>query len=198
MTACGDITGCWAQDAVNIGWYGYRTNSSTFVRVGPGHNFRQRAIVAAGKRMGWQSVRNPDCLDIPAPRSSKNGYAWCYLVDGGLTGWVPIRSLDSYDNGKSWAHGPAGEDFHVSYDNCVKGRPAGCSGQILEHRVRVIKAEEVYVRYAPQSTAYHFLLKDDHFKEFYASPMGFRCGEVTRSESCPVGTRGWVLSAALQ
>lgn len=198
MTTCGDISGCWAQDVVNIGWYGYRTNSSTFVRVGPGHNFNMRSIIAPGKRMGWQSVRNPDALDSPAQRSPKNGFAWCYLIDGSLTGWVPVGTIDEYDNGKSWAHGPAESDFHVGYDECERGSPAGCGGYTMNHNLRVVKTEEVYVRYAPQSTAFHFLLKGDHFKEMYASPMGYRCGEVTQSESCPVGTRGWVLSAALQ
>jgi hypothetical protein len=197
MTACGDIEGCWAQDEVNIGWYGYITNVDTSVRVGPGVDFKSRGSVKKGKRVGLQSVRNPHCVNNPAPRPPSHGFSWCYVEENGLTGWVRMSTLDSFDNGRAWARGPADVDFHVGYDKCVTGKAAGCGGHKLPANIRVVDDNEAYLRYAPQSTAYYLLLNGDEVQEFYASPMGYRCVEVKRSVAARVGARGWVISTAL-
>lgn len=204
MPVCGDIAGCLDQSEVNIGWYGYKSHDDAAIRNGPYIGAKMREYILPGKRLGWQSIRNPSAGDRPPLRPTKIDdfgfkWAWVYMIDGGTTGWILADTIAPFDNGEGWARGPAGEDFHVGYDHCERGSEAGCGGRVLEHRERQVDAhiQEVYLRYAPQSTAFHFLHGGDTVVEFYRSPMNYRCVQVKRSRSAPVGARGWVLESSL-
>lgn len=195
---CGNIEGCWSQEDVNIGWYGYITSVATQIRTGWGGG-NVKANIAAGKRVGLQSVRNPSGGRSPAPRGAKGGWFWVYMVDGGHTGWIPGLALKPAPHPGAWATGPAGLDMHVGRSGSGYSGPGatGCGGQKLNGAVRTVGDSDAYLRYAPHSTAFYYLHAGDKVREFYRSPLRYRCVEVVSGKWCPRGTRGWVLEKAI-
>ncbi len=80
---------------------------------------------------------------------------------------------------------PADDPNHTKSD---------CGGAGID-QLREIVAADLYLRYAPISTAIRYLHKGDRFHVLYDNKKGWVFGEVTLS-TCPaltpVGARGWV------
>jgi hypothetical protein len=99
------------------------------------------------------------------------------------------------------ACGPANADFdrrrpQACGGHC-DGRPlAGvrdASGQAL------VAAREVYLRYAPGSTAFRYLVRGDAVRRLVRSHnMQWTAVEIRTARWTGRGTRGWVLSSALR
>jgi len=189
--------GLLTRDLSNCGWYPYVTLRQTTIRVGPGPEFPSLATVAAGKRMGRQSVRNPTYSSNPPLRGHRNGYVWCYAVQGGRTGWV-VKSdlLPAEGNGRT--NGPAREDFEVGRgEPRRKARPRFVLGK-PRSGVRTVTASEVHLRISARGTSVYYLQRSDRVELLWRSGMfGFYGVEVLESKSARVGQRGWVKDNAI-
>jgi hypothetical protein len=187
--------GCHTQFQSNVGWYPCRLVRDTPMKVGPGPDFHPKRVLRAGSRVGRQSVRNPDARPDPEMRGARNGYAWCYALNGGDAGWLPEDALQADPGG--WADGPASVDFEIGTAGKVRHEPRR---KILPRfrlgsvrtGERVVHAEEVYLRYAPHGTAFHYLLDGDRVQARWRHPRGYMCVEVLESRTVPAGVRGWV------
>jgi hypothetical protein len=192
-------SGCWTQYETNIGYYPNRLSRDATLRDGPGQQFRILDKLDAGQRVGRQSVRNPRRLTKPARRDARNGYAWVYVLQGGRSGWVRSDALVSDPGG--WADGPASEDFEVGSAPGVRHaprrrrKPRFTLGRKASGR-RVVSEEDVYLRYAPRSTAFWYLDRGDVVAVKWFGRL-YACVEVAASSHTPEGTRGWVPRGAL-
>ena len=148
---------CFTQYEVNIGYYPNRVAREATLRDGPGEQFRILERLAAGQRVGRQSVRNPQRSSTPPRRDSRNRYAWVYALEGGRSGWVRADVLATDPGG--WADGPAHADFEVGGAPGVRHaprrrpRPRFTIGRRGGGR-RVVDERDVYLRYAARSTAF--------------------------------------------
>lgn len=191
--------GCHTTHEVNVGWYGYEAEVLCTVRTAPRSDAPVKHVINAGQRVGVQSTRNPRALDDPPPRAAVNGYVWCYVLSGGHTGWVRQAALRPSGWGP-WARGPAGVDFHVGYDEGKRGANTSCRGVVVKgNKRRVVRVEDVYLRYAPKSTAFWYLHRSDIVNAHFHHIKGWTCVEVVRSSAgAPAGTRGWVQISSLR
>jgi hypothetical protein len=152
-------------------------------------------------RVGRQSVRNPGGSSVPPMRGARNGFAWVYVLDGGDAGWVPERLLEPDRGG--WADGPASVDFEVgvasgvAHAPRVKKQPQFRLGWPVKDD-RLITGREVYLRYAPHGTAFHYLLDGDVVYRRWRHPLGYVCVRVWASQTVPSGTTGWVYGRGLK
>lgn len=196
-----EVRNVYNTDQVNVGWYGYETTKTARIRVGPGHHFPKLAEVKTGYRVGRQSVRNPKGLDNPPFRPVERDqwqkpWVWVYDPETKVSGWVPLSILKSNDK-VEWAHGPEGKDFHVGFGHTRK-RPKSTLHGSRRNRVKVIHAEKVAVRYAPNSTSFYYLQRGNGVRELYRRLQNdYVAVSVTSSKTCPVATRGWVDVRAL-
>lgn len=192
--------GCRTQFEVNVGYYPNRTSREATLRSGPGEHFDVVQGLPAGQRVGRQSVRNPQRSSRPPRRDARNRYAWVYVHRQGRSGWV--RSDVLLPDPGGWADGPAGEDFEVGDAPGVRHRPRPrrrprfTLGRRASGR-RVVKARDVYLRYAPRSTAFSYLDRGD-VVELRWRGATYSCVEVVSSAHTPRGTRGWVPHGALR
>lgn len=191
--------GCCTAHEVNVGWFGYEAIAECRVRTAPRPDGPVKAVVRAHQRVGVQSTRNPDALVDPPQRNSVNGYVWGYVLAGGNTGWIAQNMLTPSGWGP-WARGPAGVDFHVGYDPARRGSDTSCRGVVVkEPKRRVVKSQDVYLRYAPKSTAFWYLHEGDVVLANFHHIKGWTCVEVVRSSAdVPVGTKGWVQISSLR
>ena len=191
---------CFTQYEVNIGYYPNRVAREATLRDGPGEQFRILERLAAGQRVGRQSVRNPQRSSTPARRDSRNRYAWVYALEGGRSGWVRADVLVTDPGG--WADGPAHADFEVGGAPGVRHaprrrpRPRFTIGRRGGGR-RVVDERDVYLRYAARSTAFAYLDRDDVVALQWRG-VNYVCVEVIASAHAPEGARGWVASGALR
>ncbi len=192
-------SGCWTQYETNVGYYPNRLSREATLRDGPGEHFRIVQKLDVGQRVGRQSVRNPDRSPKPARRDSRNGYAWVYVLQGGNSGWVRSDVLAPDPGG--WADGPANEDFEVGSAPGVRHaprnrrRPRFTLGRRAAGR-RVVRARDVYLRYAARSTAFSYLDSGDVVAVKWLG-RSYACVEVVASSHTSPGTRGWVSRNAL-
>src|ERR1044072_1460844 len=91
--------GCRTQSQVNIGYYPRHITRDANLRFGPGTQFAARQRLLTGQRVGRQSVPNPRFRAKPAPRPSRAGYVWVYVLKGGRSGWVDAAVLDADPGG---------------------------------------------------------------------------------------------------
>ena len=87
---------------------------------GRGPQFPARQRLLTGQRVGRQSAPNPNFRAKPAPRPSRGGYVWVYVLKGGRSGWVDADVL-AHDAG-GWADGPDSVDFEVGSAPGVRAR----------------------------------------------------------------------------
>lgn len=195
---CGGIDGCWSTGKVNVGYYPFVVlHDRVPVRVGPSHDAEVLFVLNHSARFGAQSTRNPNNLDTPPMRPAKNGFVWGYSFLRGTSGWIEFSSLITDPKLRVWADGPAHADFQVGAQSSVKhGKDSSCAGVKGDNR-RLIKDVEVYLRYAPHSTPYWYLVHGDVIQERWRGRNNYVCVEVVESKVCPAGTRGWIPYASL-
>jgi hypothetical protein len=160
--------------------------------------------LAAGQHFGRQSTRNPDCLDRPPLRRAVGGYVWGYCIPPATrkSGWMRLADLVADPRTPRRACGPAGVDFDRRDPSLCGGH---CDGRPLTDfapasDVAVVTAREVYLRYAPGSTAFRYLVRGDSVRHL-VNGRGVRASwagvEVRSARWAPVGTRGWLLRATI-
>lgn len=192
--------GCWTQYETNIGYYPNRVTRDATLRDGPGGGFRVLQKVDVGQRVGRQSARNPQRSSRPPRRDSRNGYAWVFVLQGGRSGWVATDVLVVDPGG--WADGPANEDFEIGdapgvrHSPRERRKPRFTLGRAASGR-RIVDQRDVYIRYAPRSTAFGYLDRGDVVALRWLGRQ-YACVEVVHSDHTPEGTRGWVPRSALR
>lgn len=203
MSECGNVKGAFSTQDVNIGWYGYEVIRKNRLRVGPAEHFDAIQVVDVTKRVGVQSTRNPKGVDNPPRRplhkdAHGKQWAWVYVRETGNQGWMKASCLKERKDSVPWAHGPSRSDFHIGLEPCKIGPRSSCHG-VRKNRVRIINAREVFLRYAPHSTPYRYLQKGDSVRElFRRTANDYVAVSVVKSETAPVGSRGWVSVKSLQ
>jgi len=189
------VKGAYTQDQVNIGWYGYETTKNASIRVGPGHNFQEKIRLGPNRRVGVQSVRNPDGTDCPPMRPAmrdSNKAPWVWVYSDSIVGWMMVSVLRERNDSVPWARGPSGLDFHVGLETCRNVAKSRTFGH-RRNRVRTISADDVQLRYAARGTAMSYLQRGDGIRELYRRLQNdFIAVSVTQSRTTPIGTRGWV------
>jgi hypothetical protein len=200
MSPCDGIKGCWHTGEVNVGYYPYMVNIPlTQIRLAPDDAAKAIQSLTHEQRFGVQSTRNPSNRKNPARRGAVNGYVFGYSNRLGTSGWVRIDALVSDTSGELWADGPAGADFQVGLqDPPIRKTHSSCAGHDGKDELRKIGVEDTYLRYAPQSTPYWYLVGGDHVKIKWRSRGKYCCVVVTQSEVCPRTTRGWIPYASLE
>lgn len=203
--------GLYGSDQVDVAYEPWRAVTSSTLRLGP--DPRAPAVIAddgdvvalrAGQHFGRQSTRNPRCLDRPPLRPAVAGFAWGYCMAPVTrkSGWMRLADLQPDPETERRACGPAGADFDRRDPNSCGGH---CDGSPVT-AVRavsgeaVVDAQDVYLRYAPGSTAFRYLVRGDRIRRLvggvdtHAAWVGV---EVQQALWASTGTRGWLLSTAL-
>jgi hypothetical protein len=154
--------------------------------------------VEQGRRLGAQSVRNPRGLSAPDPRPSRNGFLWCYEVESGKAGWVPVDALSRVEvalarRGETHC-GPANLDAQVGFSEPLPKKATSVGGEARRGRL-IVKSRDAYLRYSPRGTAHEYVLKGDVLEARWIrknAPGTYLCVRVVESDSAPVGTIGWI------
>lgn len=208
---CHGLSGCFQHAEVNIGWYPFRATRETEVRTLPGGGIILKLLVAA-EGIGVQSARNPDRHDKPPMRESVIGvdgakWVWCYSRYLSKTGWVRFADIEYHsDAAKHPLGGPAGIDFEVGRTVPRSKSVSGCGDKTHLHGddlIRVVDAREVYLRYSPRGTAFHYLHRGDRVKLCLVNgPHGFVCVTVDKTvlpfSTAKPGSSGWTSQSALK
>lgn len=204
---CYGIKRAFQHKDVRIGWYPYVATKTTTIRSNPltGSDLK---VVGKGGGLGYQSVRNP--LGDPNPPrrlpATIDGvaYAWVYARAGDITGWIPLADIgvDPNSASKPALDGPGGYDFEVGRTLPLEKKSNSCGKISLTRPLRVVTAREVYLRYSPRGTAFHFLHEGDVVKLLLvnAEKGSYAFVEIVASrQGSPArpGTRGWIWQNAL-
>ena len=195
--------GCFSSYETNICYTGLRNTSGagSAVRSGPSGSAPTRATVGVNGHFGRQSYRTaPTACNVPSVRASCNGYVWGYAWSGGVSGWVNASHFVS-DTGYTYC-GPAGADFDC---NKSKGSCPGftCGGSNLGTITTYssywkITHVDVYLRYAPVSTAHHVLVTNDRIHRIRReATYGWNCVTAICCAWIPYACHGWTPSDCL-
>jgi hypothetical protein len=203
--------GLFGPDLVDVAYEPWRAVRRTSLRVGPSSaapvvlsDLDEPVELVAGQRLGRQTTRNPRCLDAPPLRAAVDGFVWGYCLPPATrkSGWMLLADLRRDPRCEQLACGPAGKDFDRRSPGSCGGH---CDGRPLTD-VRAasgraaVGAREVYLRYAPHSTAFRYLVTGDEVRELarWSSPRADWIGvEVRSARWAPRARRGWVLASAL-
>ena len=203
--------GLYGADQVDVAYEPWRAVASSTLRLGP--DPQAPAVTAddgrivalePGQYFARQSTRNPGCLERPPLRPAVSGFAWGYCMAPVTrkSGWMRLADLQPDPDAERRACGPAGADFDrrdpSSCGGHCDGRPvtafAAASGEAA------IDARDVYLRYAPGSTAFRYLIEGDRVRRL-VNARGEHAGwagiEVRRARWTPTGARGWLLAGTL-
>lgn len=199
--------GCFDVDGVNVCYEPFRVVTATPLRRGPGTGGRvqdkdcvHRISIPVDAVFARMSTRNPGCAESVPLRHPTNGYVWGYGIgafsgqDG--FGWVPLSVLDTEADPEPVC-GPAHKDFDrrwpYDFGRCPEMKPCGQGRSGVGTTVggNVPVRQQVYLRYAPSSTPYHWLEDGDRVT-LLCRVGGYLCVEVTRSRTATIGARGWI------
>jgi hypothetical protein len=201
--------GIFGPDRVDVAHEPWRAVRSTALRLGP--SMQAPAVLAdtgepvelaADQHLGRQTTRNPACLDAPPLRAAVDGFVWGYCMPPATrkSGWMRLSDLERDPALEQLACGPAGADFD-------RRRPQACGGHCDGRSLTgvqgatgtaVVTAREVYLRYAPGSTAFRYLVRGDAVRRVVQSRNRSWTGvEVRTARWAGRGTRGWVLARTL-
>ena len=204
---CHDIPGAYTTGEVNVGYHPHRmTINDVYLRIAPREDAPRVNVIYAPWRpddpnqplaphqadFGWQSTRNPTYDPNPPKRPTVNGYAWGY-VRTGHCGWINAQHLEPFtppDNTYPLFDGPAHDDFEVGRQHPRHGYVSNCGPRV--DGWRIIRAKEVYLRYAPESTAFAILTRGDVVHLKCMGEHHYFCVTVHRSRYVPKGTTGWI------
>jgi hypothetical protein len=199
----------FGPDQVDVAYEPWQARAATGLHVGPTSS--SPAVVAdsggavslgIGQHLGRQTVRNPGCRDTPGLRASVDGFVWGYGMPPAIpkSGWVRLVDLRADPTFEELACGPAGADFDRRFPLACGGH---CDGRALTD-VRPasgsaeVTARDLYLRYAPGSTAYRYLMSGDQVRLLARARRSRWLGvEIRRAEWAPRGARGWVLASGL-
>lgn len=201
--------GLFGTDGVDVGYEPWRAIRQTTLRVGPSpaapvvkSDSGETVELPIDQHFGRQTTRNPGCLDRPPLRGAVDGFVWGYCIPPVTrkSGWMLLSALEPDLAFERLACGPARADFD-------RRRPAACGGHCdgrpltgtrdLSGSARV-RAREVYLRWAPGSTAFRYLVRDDEVRRLIQTDNAAWIGvEVRAARWASRGTRGWVLASAL-
>jgi hypothetical protein len=202
--------GLYGPDAVDVAYEPWRAVRATTLRLGP--DARAGAVLddagrpvalVPGQHLGRQSTRNPTCLDAPPLRPAADGFVWGYCMPPAIrkSGWMRLADLEPDLGYPDLACGPAGVDFDRRRPQACGGH---CDGQPLTDIEpaggrSVVGAREVYLRYAPGSTPFRYLLAGDTVRRLAGAHEDRWLGvEVVSAHWASRATRGWVLTEALR
>jgi hypothetical protein len=201
--------GIFGADLVDVAHEPWRAVRSTALRLGP--SMRAPAVLAdngeavelaADQHLGRQTTRNPGCLNAPPLRAAVDGFVWGYCMPPATrkSGWMRLSDLERDPALEQLACGPAGADFDRRRPQACGGH---CDGRPLAgvqdaSGTAVVTAREVYLRYAPGSTAFRYLVRGDAVRRVVRSRNRSWTGvEVRTARWTGRGTRGWVLDSTL-
>ncbi|HVW18038.1 MAG TPA: hypothetical protein VHB30_07295 [Solirubrobacteraceae bacterium] len=196
---CFGIDGCFRGDEVNIGYRPYRTVAPTSIRTGTGPAYPIVVSLEAGQGLGRQTARNPDHDDLPPDRPSRAGddgreWIWVYARRHGGSGWIPLADAEPTPSppGRP-CRGPAGFDFEPGAMPSKHGPHTTCGsrsvGPARWRRRRV--AQDVYLRWSPDGTAFDYLHAGDSVRLECSGPRGFAGVTVLGARALPPGAGGW-------
>lgn len=203
-------TRVFGPDLVDVAYEPWRAVRSTVLRLGP--SSRAPAIrsddgeaveLATGQHLGRQTTRNPACLDAPPLRPAVDGFVWGYGMPPATrkSGWTSLSDLEPDPTFDELACGPADADFD-------RRRPDACGGHCDERPLtgvravsgsQPVSARDVYLRYAPGSTAFRYLVRGDEVRRLIETANARWVGvEVRTARWTRRRARGWVLAGALR
>jgi hypothetical protein len=201
--------GLFGPDIVDVAYEPWRAVRPTALRLGPS----SRAPVVKsdsgdsielrpGQHLGRQTTRNPACLDAPPLRAAVDGFVWGYCMPPVTpkSGWMLRSALEPDPAFGGFACGPAKADFDRRHPDACGGH---CDGRPLTG-VRAVSgpaqvtARDVYLRWAPGSTAFRYLVRGDEVRQLIQTANARWIGvEVRIARWTPRRVRGWILREAL-
>jgi hypothetical protein len=201
--------GLFGPDLVDVAYEPWSAVRSTALRVGP--NSRAPAVksdsgesieLGAGQHLGRQTTRNPDCLDTPPLRAAVGGFVWGYCMPPVTrkSGWMLLAALEPDPAFEHLACGPANADFDRRRPDACGGH---CDGRPLTGVRAVsgsarVSARDVYLRWAPGSTAFRYLVRGDEVRRLAQTANARWIGvEVQSGRWARRRLRGWILGSAL-
>ncbi len=200
--------GLFGPDRVDVAYEPWRARRPTALHVGP--DIRSPLVLAergepveldAGQHLGRQTTRNPACRDRPPLRAAVGGFVWGYCMPPAIrkSGWMQLVDLEVDPAYEGLACGPAGADFD-------RRRPTGCGGHCDGAPLTgarpvsgpaLVTARDLYLRYAPHSSAFRYLVSGDQVQllaHWNAADAWFGV-EVRHARWTPSRARGWVLAS---
>jgi hypothetical protein len=199
--------GLYGYDRVDVAYEPWRAIRPTALRIGPSPD---APIVPTddgvpvqldeGQHLARQSTRNPRALDAPPLRPAVSGHVWGYAMSpvAHKSGWMALDDLEPDPGYETRACGPAGADFDrrdpASCGGHGDGRPL--SGVRAASGTAAVTAQDLYLRYAPQSTAFRYLVRGDSVRRLVRH-SGYVGIEVRSARWSPRGGRGWVIASAV-
>jgi len=201
--------GLFGPDLVDVAYEPWRAVGSTTLRLGP--SSRAPAVksdsgesieLAAGQHLGRQTTRNPGCLDAPPLRPAVEGFVWGYCLPPVTrkSGWMLLSDLEPDPALERLACGPANADFDRRRPDAGGGH---CDGRPLTGERPLsgparVSARDVYLRYAPGSTAFRYLVRGDEVRRLIQTANARWIGvEVRTARWTRRGARGWVMASTL-
>ncbi|HEY5143953.1 MAG TPA: hypothetical protein VII98_10670 [Solirubrobacteraceae bacterium] len=199
--------GLFGPDRVDVAYEPWRAVRPAALHVGPDIQSPlvlaeggEPVELATGQHLGRQTTRNPACLDRPPLRAAVNGFVWGYCMPPAIrkSGWMQLSDVQADPAYEELACGPAGADFD-------RRRPEGCGGHCDGQPLTgarpasgpaEVTARDLYLRYAPHSTAFRYLVAGDQVQllvAWQATDAWFGV-EVRRAQWTPARVRGWVLA----
>jgi hypothetical protein len=201
--------GLFGPDLVDVAYEPWRAVRATMLRLGP--SSRAPAVrsdsgepveLRAGQHLGRQTTRNPGCLDGPPLRAAVDGFVWGYCMPPAprKSGWMLLSALEPDLALATLVRGPADADFDRRHPDARGGH---CDGRPLVG-VRPasgsawVSARDVYLRWAPGSTAFRYLVRGDEVRQLIQTANGRWIGvEVQAARWASRRVRGWILRSAV-
>jgi len=200
--------GLFGPDRVDVAYEPWRALRPTALHVGPDSSSPvvlaesgEQVELAADQHLGRQTTRNPACLDRPPLRAAVDGFVWGYCMPPAIrkSGWMRLADLEADPAFEELACGPAGADFD-------RRRPQGCGGHCDGRPLTgvrpasgpaLVTARDLYLRYAPHSTAFRYLVGGDQVQLLarWQAADAWLGVEVRRAQWAPPRVRGWVLAS---
>jgi hypothetical protein len=200
--------GLYGPDQVDVAYEPWRAVRATTLRLGPSAGApivisdREPVGLVIGQHLGRQTTRNPRCLHAPPLRRAVDGFVWGYCMAPATrkSGWMALADLEPDPQLDELACGPANADFDRRHPDACGGH---CDGRALTG-VRAlsgsasVEADDLYLRYAPGSTAFRYLVRGDRVRRIARTANARWTGvEVTDARWAPARVRGWALASAL-
>lgn len=176
-------------------------------------------IISVGGHFGRCSNRtgsiSAGCPD-PGPRPNQNGFIWGYWQNYRRQGWMPYNAGGTTyavgDNGYTGKFCGVGDfDFDCRYAGSACPKWTGCGGVDFTTTCGVTyrpvvtvgsdpSEEKYYIRYAPNSISWGWLVPGDRIKRWgYMSVGGYTwsCVQALCCAYVPANCRGWCRSDCL-
>jgi hypothetical protein len=118
------------------------------------------------------------------------------------SGWMALAALQLDAETARRACGPAGADFDRRDPNSCGGHCDGRPVTAFEPATgeAVVTARDLYLRYAPGSTAFRYLIRGDRVRRLVygrGDHAGWVGVEIRRARWTATGARGWLLAGDL-